>query len=460
MDQINRRSFLATTSFAVGLAMQTLSMLGTRSAAGNFNSTNGVGYGPLRPAKSHNTGETLLALPEGFEYTVIGRTGAKMSDGHLTPPAHDGMAAFNLNGQLRLVRNHEVNNGIGRAGAAFGDGSQAYDGTAAGGTTTLIIDPKTREIVRDFASLNGTLQNCAGGPTPWGSWISCEETTLGRDKITDSTGRTRGGFEQSHGYCFEVPARSDQLVRATPIKGMGRFVHEAVAVDARTGIVYETEDAGSAGFYRFIPEKRGVLSAGGRLQMLAVTDHHKCDLRSGRKQGQTYDVHWVDIANPDPADAHSNPRGVYQQGFDRNGATFARLEGCWYGQGSIYFTSTSGGDKKLGQVWQYRPQGRDRGLLTLIYESSDANLLEMPDNLCVSPRGALVLCEDGRTEQYVRGLTLRGQIFDLARNLVPGYETREFAGATFSPDGQTLFVNVQTPGVTFAIWGPWKKGAL
>jgi uncharacterized protein len=459
MTRIDRRSFLSTTPLAVGLAMKTLEALG-QSHGGLVARGNGIDYGPLRPAESKNTGDTLIALPQGFEYTVIGKTGSNMSDGSPTPRGHDGMAAFTISGQLRLVRNHEINNRLGTEGAAFGDQSKAYDSKAAGGTTTLIIDPQTRELIKDFASLNGTLQNCAGGPTPWGAWISCEETLLGVNKFTDSQGRESGGFDHGHGYCFEVSAKADGVQRAEPLIALGRFVHEAIAVDARTGIVYETEDANPGGFYRFIPKVRGDLAQGGQLQMLAVKGRHQYDLRTGQKAGKKLTVRWVDIAIPDPTDSQLPANSVYQQGFALGGASFARLEGCWYGGDSIYFTSTSGGNMKLGQVWQYIPQNQDQGTLKLIYESAEETVLGMPDNICVSPRGGLVLCEDGSGEQHIRGLTRRGQIFDFARNMVPGFEEREFAGATFSPDGKTLFVNIQTPGITLAIWGPWQKGAL
>ena len=174
MNKIDRRSFLYATPFAIATAMQALSACKFNSEERALITANDeIGYGQLRLAKSRNTGETFLALPEGFEYTVIGKTGSKMSDGHLTPHNHDGMAAFDIGGQLRLVRNHEIDNGVGSDGAAFGDIVRAYDSKAGGGTTTLIIDSNTREIVKDFVSLNGTLKNCAGGPTPWGSWISC-----------------------------------------------------------------------------------------------------------------------------------------------------------------------------------------------------------------------------------------------------------------------------------------------
>jgi uncharacterized protein len=460
MNNIHRRNFLSAAPFAVSAAMQTFAALDPRRALKELLAPANGGYGALQPARANNTGETLLALPAGFQYNVFGKTGDRMSDGNLTPRHHDGMAAFQVKGELRLVRNHEINNGLGQDGAAFGDAATAYDAKAGGGTTTLIVDAKTRELKRDFVSLNGTLQNCAGGPTPWGTWISCEETTAGLELGKDSLGHPRGEFAQKHGYCFEVAAAANGATKAAPLPLLGRFVHEAIAVDPQTSIVYLTEDRGAAGFYRFLPKHKGKLAEGGKLQMLRIADRHQCDLRTGQKNGATYQAAWVNIDEPDTPKAEHHSGAVYEQGFAQGGATFARLEGIWYGNHTIFFTATSGGDQKLGQVWEYTPQGKDKGTLKLIFESPEEAVLDMPDNLCVSPRGALLVCEDGSREQYVRGLTRQGQIFDFAKNLVPGFENREFAGATFSPDGQTLFVNVQTPGLTLAIWGPWEKGAL
>jgi len=416
--------------------------------------SNSAGYGPLVAAKTNNTGETLLALPKDFQYTVFGKAGTRMSDGQLTPPAHDGMAAFQVKDELRLVRNHEVNNHIGTPGSAIGP--NVYDPLAAGGTTTLVIDPNTRELVKDFISLSGTLVNCAGGRTPWNSWVSCEETVLGPAKFKNSEGENRGGFQKGHGYCFEVSAAANKAVTPIPLKQMGRFVHEAVAVDSRTGIVYLTEDLPTAGLYRFIPHKRGRLAAGGRLQMLTVKDRPNLDTRTRQKSGTPLLATWVDIPNPDPPEAELDNLAVYKQGIAAGAATFARLEGCFYGNGRVYFTSTTGGDKELGQVWQYVPSGKDQGHLTLLLEPTDSSLLNMPDNICLAGRD-LIICEDNGRTNHLRVLTPQGQVFDLAKNIAQGFEIQELAGVTFSPDGQTLFVNLQVPGLTFAIWGPWER---
>ncbi|HUE81461.1 MAG TPA: alkaline phosphatase PhoX [Pyrinomonadaceae bacterium] len=426
-----------------------------RTSGGSDSFLKATGFGPLSAAKSKNTGESLLSLPPGFEYTVFGKTGRVMSDGRPTPRAHDGMAAFDVDGELRLVRNHEVNNPVGTAGSAIG--ANPYDDRAGGGTTTLIIDPTTRELVRDFVSLSGTLINCAGGPTPWNSWISCEETVLGPESFRKLTGQAQGGFAQHHGYCFEVPAAANEPVAAIPLKAMGRFVHEAIAVDPDSGILYLTEDYGTCGFYRFLPEKQGNLIAGGRLQMLAIKDRARYDTRTGQKEETDLDVTWVDIARPDPPEAERDALAVYKQGVAGGAATFARLEGCWSGDGRIYFSSTSGGDRRLGQIWQYKPTSNKEGVLTLLFESRDRNILHMPDNMCVSPNGELIICEDNGVAPHVRVLTKEGRVYDLVKNIIPGFESREFAGATFSPDGKTLFVNVQNPGLTFAIWGAWES---
>ncbi len=444
----SRRSFLRTA--AVGgsiLGLQSLQARSLGATPARFPADR-VGYGRLVPTPASNTGETLLALPEGFAYTVFGRTGEIMSDGRPTPPMHDGMAAFAHGSRVRLVRNHESYPRTLADAVSIGAPARSWDPRANGGTTTLTVDPRTRLPLEAFVSLSGTIRNCAGGPTPWASWISCEEAVAGEAQ----------GFERPHGYCFDVPVAAQREADPVALRAMGRFVHEAVAVDPATGIVYETEDALAAGFYRFLPAEGGRLAAGGQLEMLAIAGRPGYDTRTGQRTGVPLEARWVPIADPDPSDAAENPAAVFAQGAAGGGAIFGRLEGCWQGGGHIYFNATSGGNAGMGQVWQYRPAGDAGGEVILLFESPSAAVLQSPDNICVSPRGGLLLCEDGAGENYLRGLTRDGRIFDFALNLHPA--SAEFAGATFSPDGQTLFLNVQAPGLTCAIWGDWGRGEL
>lgn len=454
MANYGRRSFLRDSVLAGGAVfglegLITLGALGEATGSAAAVKKGAVGYGPLAPAAAVNTGEVLIALPEGFQYTVFSRAGDPMSDGRVTPPLHDGMAAFADGSNIRLVRNHEV-------GGAAAFGARPYDLLAGGGTTTIVVDPVTRLPLRSFASLSGTVRNCAGGPTPWGSWISSEETTAGVASTP--------AFNVAHGYNFEVPVSANSEVAPVPLKAMGRFSHEAVAVDPATGIVYETEDSGDAGLYRFIPDQKGKMSSG-KLQMLAVKYRPNYNTKTNQRLGRRLLCVWVDIDDADP-DLEAGAPSVFAQGAAKGGAVFDRLEGCWYGDGSIFINSTSGGNAQKGQVWRYTPYGDKQGYLTLLFESPGISVLNKPDNICFTPRGGIVLCDDGDSagEQRLHGLTQRGQIFDFAINVIPGRETVEWAGATFSPDGQTLFANIQTPGYTFAIWPKpgyaWADGAL
>jgi secreted PhoX family phosphatase len=428
---VGRRTFLRGTGAAIALSALMTAPAYAQPPAGPRAPG---GYGPLQPAPG---GELLL--PAGFTYVAFGRTGEIMSDGIPTPGSHDGMAAFDAgNGLVRLVRNHE------RAAApAFAQ--PAYDPAAGGGTTTMVFDTNTMRLVDSRASLAGTIRNCAGGPTPAGSWLTCEETFTSLD------------VPFPHGYVFEVPAAATAPVPAVPLRAMGRFVHEAVAVDPATGIVYETEDQGTSGFYRFLPNDRDDLAGGGVLEMLAVKDRPRYDTRTGQRVGTNLPVEWVRIDDPDPAS--SDALAVFKQGRAEGGAVFARLEGAWWGDGSVYIVSTSGGDIGAGQVWQYTPRGDSGGQLRLVFESTDRAQLESPDNITVSPRtNGLVLCEDGGGKDLVRGVSTEGVVFPLCE--FNGPNGSEWAGATFSPDGRVLFANQQSPGTSYAITGPWDRGAL
>ena len=497
MNPNNRRRFLSDTfstvaSFGVGAAF---SGMGSHLA----HADGPIQSSSLQPMKDATTGLPLLRLPEGFRYLSFGWTRDMMSDGSSTPAAHDGMGVIGVDGDvLTLCRNHELSDDGPAMPIAKG---QPFDRNASAGCTMLKFDTAAEALVDSRVCFSGTSRNCAGGVTPWGTWLTCEETVLGPNDHDPYKDHALRAFQEEHGWIFEVPmdASGAPAGKPQPLRDMGRFVHEAVAVDRETGIVYETEDRGSSGFYRFIPTEPGNLAAGGRLEMAEVVGQD--DLRGGFSNGSTFDVRWHRIDHPEqahtpeseakalqrwkkhleakasnPAAAIANAKsfklgdelGVYKQGKAKGGSTFSRLEGCWYGNGLIYFDATNGGAAKAGQIWQYDPKNEK---LTLLFESPNKPTLNMPDNLCVSPRGGIVLCEDndyGANEYPHRVFTLSqdGKLSLFAENNVRlngqkngiqgDFRSKEWAGATFSPDGQWLFINIQSPGVTFAITGPWE----
>jgi hypothetical protein len=409
------------------------------------------GYGPLFPSKD---GGGLISIPAGFSATLLSTAGDQMVGG-VVPNAFDGMAAFAAGGdRVRLVRNHEIRDTPDSSARPFGD--NPYDSIGPAGTTTLEIEVRpdgAARLLKQFATLTGTFVNCAGGSTPWGSWITCEETVSG----------TGAGWRKNHGYNFEVPASSNGVVPPVPLKAMGRFEHEALATDPATGWIYQTEDRTPSGFYRFKPTVYGLLARGGQLEILAIEGRPGYDTKTNQTRLAPLKVKWVPIPQPD-SDSATLPSGfVFNQG--EGAAQFARLEGCWYGDNSIFFNATTGGNAGAGQVWQYHI-GRQE--LRLVFESPSPAVLNSPDNICVSPRGGIVICEDGGRADFVRGLTRDGTVFDLVGN---NLNSSEWAGACFSPQGRTLFVNIQgethpiqnpngDKGMTFAIWGPWESGAL
>lgn len=420
------------------------------------------GYGPLMEEDA----AAMLRLPRGFRCVAFSRAGEEMDDGLLVPGKHDGMAAFaGPDGRTLLVRNHELDHRFPELSPFGADGARLdridrrklYDGGKGvspilGGTSTLVFETRSQKLERHFLSLAGTVLNCAGGPTPWGTWVTCEEI---REEPEPNA-------EQLHGYTFEVtPSTEIGLVDPVPLKAMGRFRHEAVAVDPASGAVYETEDLGDGLIYRFLPDRPGELAAGGRLQALALAGRDAADTRNWQESalavGQPLPVRWIDLDEIDSPNSDLRFRGAA-----KGAAVFARGEGAWWGNDSVYFAMTNGGRKKTGQIFRYRPsphegstQEKDQpGLLELFAEPNDSELLSNCDNLTVAPWGDLVICEDTSNFCRVLGVTPQGEFYVIASSLVPG---REFAGACFSPDGSTLFVNVQSPGYTVAITGPWAQ---
>ncbi|MGB0582424.1 MAG: alkaline phosphatase PhoX, partial [Limisphaerales bacterium] len=345
----SRRHFLkSAAACSIGFAgLQQFAA--NKSMAG---ATKATGYGELvkDPRK-------ILDLPEGFSYRIVSKAGDKMSDGLITPGAPDGMAAFPAeDGRTVLIRNHEISPGAKAETGPFGqknelfaklDIAKVYDsgkkkGPNLGGTTSLVFNTKTQKVERSYLSLAGSLRNCAGGPTPWNSWITCEETVV----------TTGPDCRENHGFNFEVPASTDiKLANPVPLRDMGRFNHEAIAVDPKSGIIYQTEDRPDSLIYRFIPNQPGKLAAGGKLQALGV-GKRLLDTRNWTRQtievGEKRSTRWIDLD-----DVASQSDLLRYRGSTSGAATFARGEGMWYSDGIIYFACTSGGKAKRGQIWKY-----------------------------------------------------------------------------------------------------------
>jgi len=461
---LSRKRFLqSSAAVGGGLAIGgPLSALAAQTAQGR--APRAAGYGPIAPMAAQDTGKVHIALPAGFKYRVASRqldpstayvtdpaTGQAVKTTLPTPGIFDGMGAYRgPRGTTVLIRNHEQRQQVGEPGVVvpIGDRYDANPRFTAGNTKVVV--GRDREAIETIHILGGTSTNCAGGETPWGSWITCEEVFI-----------AQSATDLKHGYCFEIDAQANEPDPAVPIKAAGCFAHEAVAW--HNGILYETEDNGKpSGFYRWIPDRKprefgDLASSGGPLQAIRRKGQPGYDADTAAT-GDTFEVEWVTIPNPDPP-----TNTVKTQGTALGMISFSRLEGCWVGEGKIYFDSTSGGPARSGQVWEYDPR---RQTLRLIYQSTDASVLQAPDNLVYVPHtGDIWLQEDGAGEQFVRGVTQDGKIYDFAQTIL---NDSEFCGGCFSPDGNTFFLNQQggtgvtnpadvdaAGGVTYAIWGPF-----
>ncbi|HVK33298.1 MAG TPA: alkaline phosphatase PhoX [Burkholderiaceae bacterium] len=459
-------------------------------------------YGPTAPVNDLTTGLPLVELPAGFRYLSYGWTGDAMSDGLATPAAHDGMGVVvqrrvGVGNEMVLVRNHERSTstnmanivGIDRTDVAKYDLGLTGSNYQIGGNTNLVF--RNGQWVDSWASLGGIYRPCAGGSSLWGSWLSNEEL---RSNNVSTTGK-------KHGYVFEVPADTTQNAYThLPIVDMGRMAHEASAIDPATGHWYLTEDQGDANtLYRFLPNNLsgglGSLHAGGRLQGLAVRGQSNADLRFPQLC-QKFQCTWVDIANPDLDGSTLAVAGVgsvsasgpYRQAYANGAAIFGANEGCWVADGVVYFSDkrVATSPARAGRIWAL-----DLATMTLeaIFVSNDILIGNSPDNVCISPRGGVLFCEDGGNsgpkgdpavtveQMRLMGVTPQGASYVFAKHnfnftaeqlaaagkstaLAGDHRDTEWAGSVFSPDGHWLFVNLYTPGITLAITGPWARGTL
>ncbi|MBC8093207.1 MAG: DUF839 domain-containing protein, partial [Pseudonocardia sp.] len=428
-----------------------------------------VGYGPLVADPAGR-----LALPQGFSYKIVTEAGVTtLESGEVTPGNHDGTGAFPTDdGGTVLVNNHEI--------FTFAEAAEegtfpvplveglVYDPAMAGGCTIVVTDVEGNRVT-EYVGVAGTAVNCAGGITPWSTWLTCEE---------DSTRAGTDGATKDHGYVFEVdPFDRDANLDPKPIKALGRYDHEAAAVDPETSNIYLTEDAsepnglyyrwegpdgfeGGKGALRELPDDAGVLTA---MKCFDATGAYVDDLSRGVEVGTTYSVEWVAV--PDRDATTVDTRLQFAAGEITRGR---KLEGQWWGRaegtpGAFVVTSYARAEDSPvehdGQVWFYDPAAATFTLKVLfgLNPAPDVDgASDGPDNITVSPWGGLILAEDGEGVQHLIGVTEGGESFPMARNDV---STVEFTGPVYSEDNTVLFANVQDPGTMFAITGPWVEQA-
>jgi len=466
---LSRREFL-NRSALTGLGLALTGGLDTLVAPGSLAATAGprYRYGPLVADPAG-----LLALPRGFSYRVVAKTGVThLETGERTPDRPDGTASFGRrDGGFMLVNNHELSPLYPVDNAVPHVNGTAYDPASPGGCTNIKVS-KDGHRVREYVSLSGTSNNCAGGRTPWHTWLSCEETE-------DLAGTN--GFTRDHGYVFEVDPHSLTANRdPRPLIALGRFKHEAAVVDPEAGRLYLTEDANTPNglLYRYTPPSSAQPLRAGSLKALGVADGrlqamrahsadgaHVPDLSVITERGTTLQVRWVDVPDRD-----ARTTSVRMQLGDEQVTRSHKFEGAWWGRGGAYIVASYARAEDSpaehdGQIWFYDPMRRTLTLklyLPVNTEPLAYGRFDGPDNITVSPYGGTIFAEDGEGLQHLVGVTDGGRTYPIARNQInigtaaePAYS--EMTGPNFSWTGRYLFANVQEPGHVYAIRGPWDR---
>ena len=478
---VARRSLLAGGTAGVGLvvtgAVPSLAEPSPTARRGSHPSHH-PSHHPFPPLMDDPNG--ILALPAGFRYKIVTQAGqTQLEEGGPTPSNHDGTAVFRARRhRLRLIQNHELG-----AGAPLGvphvEGTVYDPGAVGAGGCTVIETDNAGNNYGEWVGISGTAVNCAGGPTPWGTWLTCEETEIKKDTTWSANGLT-GTYQLDHGYVFEV--FTDGTSNPQPIKAFGRYAHEALAVDKTRTQVYLSEDASTPNglFYRWTAPAGVRLRAGiadqlgdtdGTLAAMAILMDDGSVLPdvaylTSAQLGRPFPVRWVDVPERD-----GQTMSVRTQFADGQVTRGKKFEGVWGTDDGVYVVNSFAFNspdlpvdaaKHDGMVWFYSYAEQTITLVTYFPHQQTAAdgtkakyddlTFDGPDNVTVTPWGTLVLAEDGVGASHVLSSVPGGPSYAIARNQL---NESEFTGPTFTDDGRTLFVNIQTPGITLAITGPW-----
>jgi uncharacterized protein len=396
MSEISRRQLIVSGALAAGALAGSPRML--REALAAPARAGASPYGALGPPDANG-----LMLPPGFSSREVAR-GLSHVAGYPWPIFPDGQATFpTADGGWILVTNSEslAPTGAGTSAIRFGPG----------GT-----------IAQAYRILGGTNTNCAGGPTPWGTWLSCEEHDSGLVWECDPAG----------------------LLVAQPRPALGIFSHEAAAVEPAGGRLYLTEDEGDGGFYRFTPSAYPNLSEG-LLEVAVVAADGS--------------VGWREVPNPTPAPFDTPTREQVPEMTPFDGG-----EGIWHDGGVLYFTTK--GDRRL---WAYDARA---GTLEIVFDHATApdSSLDAVDNVTVSAAGEIFVCEDGGNME-IGLITAEREVSPFLRFTGPAHPTEgeyksEVCGVVFDPSGTRMYCTSQRaypqsesapgPGAVYEVSGPFR----